>query len=35
MEIEVKVECPKCGEMVTTTVDVDMSDNAPDHSWRD
>ena len=31
--MEVEVECPKCGE--TFTVEVDMSDYAPDHSWRD
>jgi len=35
MEVEVTCTCPKCGHEFTEYTDVDMSDYAPDHSWRD
>ena len=31
--MEVECECPKCGH--TFSKDIDMSDYAPDRSWRD
>ena len=40
-ETEVECECPHCKKKFKTivtycdTVDVDMSDYAPDYSWRD
>ena len=40
-EDEVEIECPHCKKKIvttvtfSTTVDVDMSDYAPDYSWRD
>ena len=31
--MEIECVCPKCGEVFYK--EVDMSDLAPDHSWRD
>jgi hypothetical protein len=40
-EIEIELDCPHCKKhivqpyIVNTCVDIDMSDYAPDYSWRD
>lgn len=38
-EIEIECECPKCGHKFKAsqevTLEFDMSDYAPDYSWRD
>jgi len=40
-ETETECECPKCGHKFKTnvhyvdTVEIDMSDYAPDYDWRD